>query len=225
MVSDETPAARIMIATPSHRGTVEVECARSILQASVFCLHHQVVLEWVYVVGFSLLQGARNWLAALFLTHPQFTHLLWLDDDIGFEPDAVMKLLECNVDAVGGRCPMKLQSQPQQLIGHPSGPAVGYLQPMSAVGTGFLLVKRQVIETLAARCPSYRVPQIAEHISVPYLFDVALVDDPSTGERLLQPEDYLFCQRLLGAGFNLCARTDLAFAHVGRRVWVVPAGI
>lgn len=211
-----------MVATPTYSGAVAFECALSMQVATVLCLARGVLLEWVPVNGFSLVQCARDWLTAEFLSRPEFTHLLWLDDDLGFDPDAILKLLDSNLDVVGGVYPVKCDAG-DQFTYIPSGDTVGYLQPVDRLPGGFLLVKRHVVETVAARCEHYQQhykPSSNETRRTAHVFDVVLIDDPANpGTKILIGEDYLFCRRLLEAGFPLYARTDIRFSHIGRHAW------
>jgi hypothetical protein len=224
-----------MVATPSYTGTVAMECAVSMAGATALCLLHGVILEWIFRTNMALIQSARNWLTADFLNNPRFTHLMWLDDDMGFEPDAIMKLLACDLDVVGAACPLKERQRPQSpcFVGIPSGPPDGNLQPMSRRGGAFILVKRHVIEAVAKRCPSYwqlhgpidipdgqQLPVRTQRTLVPHLFETPLIDDRlNPGQTVMLPEDYLFCHRLTEAGFKLYARSDLSISHFGRHEW------
>jgi hypothetical protein len=208
-----------MVATPTYSGAIAFECAQSMQVATVLCLARGVLLDWVFVNGFSLIQCARDYLTAEFLSRPEFTHLLWLDDDLGFDPDAIGKLIDSDRDAVGGVYPVKNDSSDRFLY-QPLGPAVGNLQPVARLPGGFVLVKRPAVEAVARRCEHYQVPFGDETRMTPHVFDVVLIDDPANpGTKILQGEDYLFCQRLGEAGFALYARTDIHFSHIGRHAW------
>lgn len=50
----------------------------------------------------SLITRARNTLVAQFITVPQATHLMFIDADIGFEPELVHRMLTFDEDVVGG---------------------------------------------------------------------------------------------------------------------------
>jgi hypothetical protein len=59
--------------------------------------------------GDALITRARANLVTLFLDDPETeaTHLLFVDADIGFEPEQVVRLISCGADVVAGIYPIK----------------------------------------------------------------------------------------------------------------------
>src|SRR5215472_5351863 len=55
----------------------------------------------------SLIPIARNYIVARLLDQPRFTHLLFIDADVGFDPDAVLRYLQADKDVVAGIYPLK----------------------------------------------------------------------------------------------------------------------
>src|SRR5690606_33321512 len=106
-VSASGPRARIMVATPTYTGELTHRYVDSLMAATVYCLYHKVELELRIVAGASLIQYARNQLVREFLEDESFTHLMWIDADVGFDPRAIVKLLDHDKDVVGGVYPMK----------------------------------------------------------------------------------------------------------------------
>lgn len=210
--------AHIMVATPTHSGSVAHECAQTMHVASIYCLMQGIVLEWQFAAAFSLVQCGRNWLLAEFLSRPEFTHLLWLDDDLGFEPNAIVKLLDSGKDAVGGVYLTKHPDPAKRIFPYEStGPEEGYLQPASKLPGGFLLVSREACEKVAAMCQSFMLEHDGSVRDTPHVFDIAFTPDADNpGKFRLLGEDFLFTQRLLEAGYQPYARTDITFSHIGR---------
>ena len=58
----------------------------------------------------SLISRARN-AASAFALHDDFSHLLFIDSDIGFDPQDVFKLIEADQDVVVGVYPKKYYSR------------------------------------------------------------------------------------------------------------------
>ena len=67
----------------------------------------------MFAAGCSLVQIARDhWLHAEFLQRTECTHLLWLDADLSFMPDAIMSMLCRNLDVVAGVYTTKSPTNP-----------------------------------------------------------------------------------------------------------------
>jgi hypothetical protein len=212
--------ARVMIAVPSYSGTLAIEGVKALMLAQMQLLLKGIVLDLVNTAHFSLVQMARNWLVAEFLANQQYTHLLWLDDDLGFSPDGILKLLESNKDCVGGVYTTKNLPGKTIFPYMATGPVAGFLQPAARLPGGFLLVKRHVVEAVVAGCETYLYDHDGETREVPHVFDIAMIpDDEHPGKLRPLGEDYVFCQRVLEAGHEVWARTDIAFSHFGRFAW------
>jgi hypothetical protein len=213
--------ARVMVATPCYTGYVAYECAESMRQATVWCAQQGVVLDWQFVICCSVIQHARNWLTAVFLENKEYSHLLWLDADEGFEPNAIMKLIDSGLDVIGGVYPQKYD-QPTQFI--PMGPEVeGPIQRMRLLQGGFLMLRRHVMEELASRSETFGMSVGGEWRLCPHVFDLVITVDPFNPKypdgKVLAGEDYILSCKLVEAGYELYARTDIQFVHVGRHRW------
>jgi hypothetical protein len=211
---------RIMVCTPTHSGSVSHEMANAVQIATVLCLLRGIVLEWCFVSGNSLVQTARNWLTAEFLSRPEFSHLLWWDDDLGVESDGVIKLLESNKDVVAGVYLAKHQKKPFYPY-MALGESVDNLQKVERVASGFMLIKRHVIQKIGLECGSYLMENFGLTRMVPHLFAEALVPNPKNpDEMLLLGEDFVLCQRIIEGGFEIFVRTDLQTSHMGRYAYM-----
>jgi hypothetical protein len=84
---------RPLIATPSHNSAVFINYMLSAIQFQEACFAAGMRLDFFFRHGDSLVTRARNDCVAYFLTNPQFTHLFWIDADIGYSPEAAFRLL------------------------------------------------------------------------------------------------------------------------------------
>ena len=55
----------------------------------------------------SLVTRARNEMAVEFLANREFTHLFWVDADVGFSAESVLRFLRSDLDVVAGLYPIK----------------------------------------------------------------------------------------------------------------------
>src|SRR6202034_4646602 len=58
-------------------------------------------INYLVQAGDALVTRARQTIVSHFLENPSATHLLFIDADIGFEPDQVLRLLESGADVRG----------------------------------------------------------------------------------------------------------------------------
>ena len=62
--------------------------------------------------GDSLVTRCRNDCVAIFLANSRFTHLFFIDADIGFTPEAAFRLLLADRDVAAGVYPLKRETWP-----------------------------------------------------------------------------------------------------------------
>jgi hypothetical protein len=234
-----TPAAarpHIIVATPCYGGNVTNYYALSAIKLQAACIERGIKLSFRMLGGDALITRARGNLVAEFLAEPTATHLLFIDADIGFRADQVFALIEGDRDIVSAVYPMKIinweRIQAQVAAGRPLVPsatmsyAVEFLDPAAItpvdglaqvryVGTGFMLIRRQVFTRLAEHYPALKfrgfgqaTPADAER----YSFFESMID-PDTGSYL--SEDYAFCKRWRDIGGEIWINLDSHLTHVG----------
>lgn len=96
----------LYIATPLYGGQACVTYARSLLKLVQYLREHGIAVMVDLVGNESLIQRARNLMAARFY-RSEATHLMFIDGDIGFEPEEVMRLLTSGLPLVTGVYPKK----------------------------------------------------------------------------------------------------------------------
>lgn len=212
--------AQVFVATPTYSGAVTAECAVSMQIATLHCFTRGVILDWQMAPGFSLVQHGRNWLNSEFLTRTDCTHLLWLDDDVSFEPDAIMKMIERDKDVVAGVYTTKHPKTPTFPYEALGAPKDG-LQEARKVPGGFLLLKRDVVKKISDLCDVYMLTHNGVTRKAAHMFDVLMIDsDNFPGEKELLGEDFVLCYRLIEYGYKIFVETDIDFAHYGRYAWL-----
>src|SRR3989337_1972385 len=91
-----------LIATPCYGGMLCVNYVTSVLRLRTACLQVGLSTEFYFGSGESLITRARNECVAYFLARPEYTHLFWIDSDIGFEPKDVLRILQSGYDVATG---------------------------------------------------------------------------------------------------------------------------
>lgn len=106
----------VLICTPCYGSQLHQTYMISIIQ-----LMNEVYKRKTVNIGFSIRGGdslitrLRNSMTAEFLSNDAFTHLLWIDADIGFSPDEVFRLVESDHDIACGMYPLKSLNLPNEI--------------------------------------------------------------------------------------------------------------
>ena len=232
----------IFIATPCFGGMVGQRYLVStfaLLQLGVD-MGFKVTLD---LLGYeSLITRGRNTLVSRFLDTPTATHLLFIDADIGFNAEQVVRMLRFDEDVVAGMYPLKLldwssglnravsgeslETAPLRYVGAPcegeeAASQEGFVTATYA-GTGFMLIKRQVFLRMMEAYPQLRY-SAAHNAAVPNqspnqyaLFDCMI--EPESGVYL--SEDYTFCQRWRALGGQVWLDTRSSLIHVGSHEFI-----
>ena len=240
-----TEPVHLVVATPCLGGQVS-----SIYASSIFALQRalrsmsNVDLKVCLRDGDALITRARANLVTLFLDDPTATHLLFVDADIGFAPEQVFRLIESGADVVAGCYPIKRvnwdKAKRAVAANRPNLPAasldyvleiddpdrvvvVNGFSRVRYAGTGFLMIRRQVLERMCAH-PNYASLKFLREHSLDALAGspnrFALFEcmiDPATGNYL--SEDFAFCKRWTDIGGEIWADLDSRLDHVGPSVF------
>lgn len=157
--------ARLMIGTPCVGGQVSSLYAQSVLHFQSTCLNRKdIQLELVAHWGDSLTTRALQGLVTQLLGHPSATHLLFINGNIGFEPEQVFRLLNFDGDIAAAALPLKKTGQEKprgttlfDFVPDTSVPETknGFVKARSA-GTGLMLIKRAILQTMASQYQNLR---------------------------------------------------------------------
>jgi hypothetical protein len=230
-------AVNLVVATPCFGGQISVLYA-----ASLFKLQQRVRaysdfnLKILFKDGDALITRARASLASQFLDDPGATHLLFIDADIGFEPEQVLRLIQCGADMCAAIYPIKRidwQRMKNALSGAQPNPAAslqyalevedpnaviansGFIKVRYA-GTGFLMIRRAALERMCAHHPQLRykrdhsIDAATESDNRFALFECAIAED---GTYL--SEDFAFCKRWADMGGEIWADLNSRLHHIG----------
>jgi len=206
--------ARIFVGTPAAYGEVKHVFHRSMLVSQLDCLQHQIFF-YSETCQSPYIQQARNFLVSRFLEMKACTHLMWIDNDLGWDANAISRMVERDVDVISGVYPTK----DPKCSGFPYyelGPVVDGLQPVRRVPGGFMLIKRHVVEAVVASCKQHTFNADGKVILVPYIYGDIYHEETQQ----LAVEDFAFCDRLIALGFKIWVETNITFAHVGSFAWV-----
>lgn len=211
--------AKLFIATPMYGGQCFGYYTQSLMQLQNILRDNKVDMAASFLFNESLIQRARNALVHGFLK-TDFTHLMFIDADIHFDPKDVLPMLLADKPIICGIYPKKeinwAQVHAAALAGVPphelrkySGSFVVNLkeyageqrveigQPVEIWngGTGFMMIKREVFEKLAEHVPTYvnDTNDLSGALGADRIYEFFATSIEPIGERLLS-EDYHFCK-------------------------------
>ena len=231
---------KVFVATPMYGGMAHGLYIKSSLDLQTTMSKYGIETKFSFLFNESLITRARNYLVDEFL-RSDFTHLLFIDSDIHYNPQDVIAMLALDKDVIGGPYPKKSinwGNVAQAARNHPNmepkelETLVGeyvfnvvkgtkqfqVTDPLDVleIGTGFMMVKREVFDTMKDAYPMihYKPDHVgqANFDGTRYIhafFDTVIDSkDSITGggsDRYLS-EDYMFCQmwRKIGGQIWLC---------------------
>jgi len=155
-----------------------------------------------------------------------FSHLIFIDADIEFESDEVLKLLAAGKELCGASYRRKNDADdynhefiPNESQFVPVCPETGLLEVMR-LGTGFLLIDVAVLEKMRDTMPEIHYKQRRpdktwRNMWAFFAFEVH--DTP--GGRQLFSEDYNFCERWRKLGGKIWMDHTIKLGHWGAHCW------
>ena len=141
----------ILIAMPCYGGMVSDKTAKGLFNLGKNLRSAGVDHGLLTMANESLVTKARSRMANFFMNNTEYERILFIDADIGFQPENVFNLLRHDKDIVCGAYPMK--SIPLRYNYNLSEPRQeeGELVRIENVGFGFCLIKRKVFESIQQR--------------------------------------------------------------------------
>src|SRR5262249_37502189 len=97
----------VLIGTPCYGGLVTTAYLHSLIKLMSYAGAHNIGLGLWTTSNDALITRNRNSIVARFLDTPGATHLMFVDADIGFEPELFHRLLRFDGDVVAGMYPLK----------------------------------------------------------------------------------------------------------------------
>lgn len=218
----------VVIATPAFDHNVTVQYAQSIIETDWALGKAGINRAYIFVGGDPYLAKVRNLCVARALAqYPKLTDFFFIDADVTWPADAVLRFLQSPVDVVAGIYPkkndvlefptfLKLKSKedPEYII------ADG-LYAANAVPTGFLRIKRPVLDKMNAAVGWY-IDGTGGSEKVRNIFEMGWwPNDPKdlTGQGEWWGEDFAWSRRWLEMGAELWVDPNIDFGHRGSKEW------
>ena len=244
---EELAKKKVFIGMPCYGGMMCGMTAKSLLDLQATLSQYNIDSKFSFLFNESLIQRARNYIADEFLNRSDCTHLMFIDSDIAFNPQDVIAMLALDKDIAGGPYPKKSIDWGQlhrAIKKHPDLPASEYekltgsivfnpvggtkhfnvTEPLevSEVGTGFMLIKREVFEKFQESHPEYMYKP--DHVGQAHFggdreicsfFNVFI--DPDSKRTL--SEDYCFCHQVRKLGMKIWLCPWFTLSHIGSNIF------
>lgn len=219
---EELSKLNVFFATPCYGGLLTDQFFLSMFRVLETFRQKHISHQITTLRNESLITRARNILTAMFLAREDATHLMFIDADIEFNADDIVRMLRINQPIVVGAYPKKtlpIQYAINLKVLDPNKGTVnvknGAIEVLDA-STGFFLIKREVIEKMVVAYPELHIkndssidPSLNKHCYA--LFDTLL--DPVDNRYL--SEDYTFCRRWQKLGGSIWLDPQVKLNHVG----------
>lgn len=236
--------AKVVIATPMYGGMCQGIFLKSVLMTFDVLRSKGHQVDFIDMYNESLITRARNTLTEAFLRIEDATHLLFIDADESFDPLGILRMLEEDVDIIGAAVPMKGidwgrvkeaavggasdlenytaiyntrvfdQEEIEKLKENPNQKII-----VDHVGTGLMMIKREVFETLKEYTETYRNGQ-GDLFSIKQGDEIYDFWKLSINEyKNMLSEDYNFCKMWKDLGNKVYLAPYVKTAHVGMYIF------
>ena len=222
----------LFVATPCYGGLVNEKYTQSLINLTSKAMQYGMGFGYFTRSNESLITRARNDLMFTFLQTPA-THLMFIDADINFNADDVFKLISHDKDVMTGAYPTKIidwdkmANSRNKTVSGLQDSSVRYssgfnnktnkdgLLEVSYGATGFMLIKREVIQKMIKHYPeTMYIPEVYDDPSQAGMQKYALFDTMIYEGKYLS-EDYTFCHRWQQMGGKIYIDPTIVLDHVG----------
>jgi|TARA_B110000858_G_scaffold198242_1_gene263482 hypothetical protein len=232
--------------TPCYAGQISEPYFRSWTKGHMMFTKYNIPYTLTTSANESLISRARCHMVAYFMANPEATHMMFIDADINFDAIDILHMLQHDKDIIIGAYPKKELDWASIKDASDKGLDVGELKDCAAnyamnpdwdyneetdtrklhiedglvrlkdAATGFMLIKRSVIEKMVEAYPEMHFNNDLhfeeEFAKWTYLF-FDCMHEPTTKRYL--SEDYAFCRRWQALGGEVWLDPLVKLDHVG----------
>ena len=244
VVDISEPKYKIFVATPVH-SECSIHYTQALLKFQKQCMMNSIMVSFSLLKSSLVTQG-RNLCVANFLKDPtNYTHLLFIDSDIDFKFDTIMKMLKFDREVIATPYPMKHIHWDQiwdrvqkgkiknieqlKRAGHAFPiklenqkgkeiPVVDGVIEVSHAPTGCMLIKKEVFDKMIKAYPNDKIEQAT------IVNGKALIDEYNYNffdtihdpeTRKYYGEDFGFCKKWTAIGGKCYCYVSDDITHVG----------
>lgn len=211
--SPKTDGEGVFLAVAAY-GDLSAPFVQSLFSSISRMADHRINLE--IFSGNCHVDDTRNSLVRDFL-ESDCEQLIFLDVDVFWLDADFRKLIEYDKDIVAGIYPMKDDrgDYPVSVLEGERWSSKDGLVEVKGVPTGFLKIRRKVLEALYKTVPTHRSKEDGfGKMGIPLIFERTL------NGKVRRGGDYEFCAKARKAGFKIYVDPKMQLGHVGEKQWV-----
>lgn len=200
-------ALKVLIATPAYDGRLDVWYTNALVNTIRLTQANNIFVHPVFMSYDALIQRARNCLFKIAIDG-EYDHMIFIDSDMEWNPDWVMKLINSKEDVIGGTARKKTDDAEIYVVNtndltiHQNG-----FIKCNSLGTGFVKISRKAFEKLWFASPEYKNEGQVHRM----VCDVQIIDGQ------LCSEDTVLFRRLRQLGFDSWLDPTMTCGHVGTK--------
>lgn len=204
---------KLFIGIPTYDGKLSIKLAYTLAALMPMAMQHGMSVKLGHVSGCSIITMARNMLVDQFLDS-ECTDLLFIDSDVLAKAEDILRLVaqSGDKDITAGSYPRRARDKKffMDLYFDENNELEfdGAMMRIQRVGTGFMLIRRHVVEDIANRSEKYLgqdgIGQVAN------VFEFTMQDGKFVGE------DYTFCDKARSLGYKVWVDVEISLPHVGQ---------
>jgi len=207
----------ILIGTPAYNGLLHMDFMNSILD------FHKIKLPFslMMIGNESLISRGRNTILSHFYEMKNFSHLLFIDADIGIKGEDIIKLLQHNVEVIGAPVALKGYDALGNKVYNVTNPIKSTIKTslfeVDNIGAAVLLLTRNAVESLVDKAVNNNDLYHSNKYSRGNSKDLMMFDVFKTGvvNGIYLSEDYYVCKTLKELGYTIYVDDTVKTVHNG----------
>lgn len=211
----------ILICVPAYGQTMYAQTAQSIYTLGQWLTKQGINNSLMWYSGADIEEIRNLFVTAWYDAHKDYSHLLFIDSDMGFPHELIKDMLWFD-KPITGVLYAKRQAKPAIVGTLPEGHgtkdiAYGFMKS-EGLGTGVMLIKREVITTMLEKMPKLSRPIQASLASASESMNLTRIIhafDKIKNDEFQLSEDMSFCRRWVALGGEIWGNVAHRISHVG----------
>ena len=208
-----TGTQKVLLATTAYDNT-HAAYTFSIQRSRELLHKHGIETAYLLLSGNCHVDDARNSVIQEFID-TDCTDIVFLDADVAWEPEQLVRLCQHDADIVGGVYPFrssdKLDDMPVRMIQEASPNDCGLIE-VEGLPAGFMRIRRDVIVQLSMHAESYALKKSDGLTTVYILFERTLESGTRWGG------DLKFCHKWRALGGKVYADYEMRLGHACKEI-------